>query len=712
MTTSNHVTQPYPYKAYLDEYNEITLLVDTHIQDVTDAPFFLIDLMTGEEIELIVKEVIELGQYIKYRLLICEFIKLLHAFDVVDGKGVKSPLRLGGITRTKWFDQRFYDATVKLGISYEKKQTQFRIWSPTAVAVSVVLYQDDHPHFYEMTRTTNGVWERLITQNLEGVRYRYDINHRHISKEVIDPYGIASTENGTHSVVVDLEKTVQIDPALRPELKQMTDAIIYEVSIRDFTIHSKIAKEKRGKYVGLLELDYLKELGVTHIQLLPIYDFEGVDELHPDAAYNWGYNPSQYNVPEGSYATDPTDPYKRINELKTLINALHQAGFRVIMDVVYNHVYNRQTFPFEAQVSTYFYRYDLHGRATNGSGCGNDIASERAMVRKFMLDSVKFWLTEYGMDGFRFDLMGLLDIKTMNEIRKLCDTIDPTIMLYGEGWELDTALETHQKATLANMQFLPRIAHFNDTFRDVIKGSTFNHLEKGLALGNLTFLDLGKALLAGSSGRQLGESFKFLHPAQTINYVECHDNHTFWDRANMSNAQESDETRRKRQLLATAMVIFAQGIPFLHAGQEFFRTKKGVENSYQDSDDINAMDWERAATYQKEIDLVKGYLKIRKAHAAFRFPSSLLVKKHVSLSDHQQSVMIYELNDVKKFGDYSHIKVLFNLKEEWMTYPTELADFHMIANEEQSGLNTLHAFINETELALPPLSTTILVKLK
>ena len=698
------------YQAYLDTYCDITLLVSEHVSEKVCEPFFLIDQTTGETFELHVKKAVKLAHDLKYHLGINGFISFFHSFQLIDSQQLETPLRIGAVTRTDWFDQRFYNPTVKLGMTYEKAQTTFKIWSPTALRVWVVL-GEENPHSYDMTCTLNGVWERTISKDLEQVPYRYLIVQSGGEREVTDPYGVASTVNGTHSVVVDLAKTRLTSPAPRPPLKQATDAVIYEVSIRDFTIHPTAPVEHHGKYLGLAQLNYLKELGVTHLQLLPIFDFEGVDELEPEAAYNWGYNPSQYNVPEGSYATDPTDPYSRINELKKLINALHEQGLGVIMDVVYNHVYDRKTFPFDGMVSTYFYRYGEHGIATNGSGCGNDLASERRMVRKFILDSVKFWLEEYGIDGFRFDLMGLLDIETMNEVRKICDAVHPEILLYGEGWNLPTALADEQKATLYNAHQLPRMAHFNDTFREVIKGPTFDYFKRGLTLGNMDLIETAQHVLAGSSGRTIGETFKFFDPVQSINYVECHDNHTFWDRAKLSNAQDSEAILQKRQLLATAMVIFAQGIPFLHGGQEFFRTKKGVENSYQKGDEINAINWDDVKRYKSEIELVKGYLQIRKSHAAFRFPSSYLVKKHLQLSDYDETVIEYALKNVKAYGPYDEIRLFFNLKEQSFSLSTSLKGFHVIANEKKSGCTPLKTFLNEkSELVLAPLSTTIMVK--
>ena len=698
------------YQAYLDANDMITLLVDEQANDSVSEPFFLIDRTTRELFELKVKEVARLAYDIKYRLMIFGFISFSHSYELVDSNQLTTPLLLGAITRTEWFDQRFYAPNVKLGATYEKAQTTFKVWSPIASQVTVVLYYEEKECRYKMKYTLSGVWEVTIAEDLEQVRYRYLITQSWREKEVIDPYGVASTANGTHSIIIDLAKTTQIRPELRPKLKQATDAIIYEVSIRDFTIHKTAPVHHRGKYLGLAELDYLKELGVTHIQLLPIFDFEGVDELNPEASYNWGYNPSQYNVPEGSYSTDPNDPYNRINELKTLINTLHEQGLGVIMDVVYNHVYDRLTFPFDGIVPTYFYRYGEHGVATNGSGCGNDIASERRMVRKFILDSIEFWVKEYGIDGFRFDLMGLLDIETVNEIRKLCDAVDPTILLYGEGWNLQTALADSQRATINNAHKLRGIGHFNDTFRDIIKGSTFDYYKKGLVLGNTDLIETAKHLLAGSSGRAVGEMFKFYDPIQSINYVECHDNHTFWDRAKISNEDEDDEVLRKRQLLATAMVIFAQGIPFLHGGQEFFRSKAGVENSYKDCDKINAIDWIEVKRFKSQIDLVKGYLQIRKSHGAFRFSTSSLVKKHLKILSYKSSIIEYSLKNVKLYGSYNEIKIFFNLKENFISFPSSLKGFELIADETRSGLKPLKS-ITDDELLLAPLSTFIVVKM-
>jgi len=554
---------------------------------------------------------------------------------------------------------------------------------------------------------------------LEGIRYKYEVMNNLTRREITDPYGKASTENGQYSVVVDFSKTIPIKTELVPPLLQPTDAIIYEVSVRDFTIHPSSLVKYPGKFLGMTELvyceagfprglAYLKELGVTHIQLLPIFDFEGVDELEPEKSYNWGYNPSQYNVPEGSYASDATNPYVRINELKTLVNSLHEHGFGVIMDVVFNHVFDRRTFPFDAMVPTYFYRYDYQGMPSNGSGCGNDLATERKMVRKFILDSMRFWLEEYGIDGFRFDLMGLIDVDTMNAARQMCDGINPNILLFGEGWDMNTALVRDQKAAKFNANKMPGIGHFNDTFRDTIKGHTFNHMDRGLALGSFSYANIGKQVLGGSSGLAFGETFKFYQPSQSINYVECHDNHTFWDRMKISNGDEGEIVCRKRQLLATAMVLFSQGIPFLHCGQEFFRTKGGEENSYKSPDAINAIDWEEVHTQKQGVDLIKGYIEIRKSHGAFRFSSSNLIKKHLRIFQYHNSVIEYSLKNVKNYGPYNEIRIFFNTQNQAYSLPIIEDGFYVIADAFCSGGKCIKAV--SRELFLAPLSTTIIVK--
>ena len=592
----------------------------------------------------------------------------------------------------------FYAPDAKFGFIYCHDFTTFRVWSPTADRITLILYREKNLYF-DMTRQQQGVWEVLIDGDLDEVPYRFEVTCENQRSVVTDPYGVASTVNGEYSVVVDLSKTTQINHDIRPKFQQATDAIVYEVSVRDFTIHETAPVKHKGKFLGLAELDYLKSLGVTHIQLLPIFDFEGIDELNPAASYNWGYNPAQYNVPEGSYATVAQDPYNRVNDLKILINSLHEQGLGVVMDVVFNHVASWEVFPFEALVPGYYFRKNKDGTLTNSSGCGNDVASNHLMARKFIIDSIKFWLDEYAIDGFRFDLMGLLDIETMNQVRQACNETGKEILLYGEGWNIPSLLPEEKRATLYNADMMPNISHFNDKFRDIIKGSTFNHHDRGLVLGNYGLIYEGMKCLAGRN---------FSNPYQSVNYVECHDNHTFWDRANISNPQDSDLVTRKRQLLATSMVIFAQGIPFIHGGQEFFRTKFGAENSYKDSDEINAINWKIAKKHQSYINLVRGYIKIRKAHGAFRFATSDLVEKHIEIKELFDKVIEYRLKDVRGFGPWSEIRVYFNLANEEIVINEDFTGFSVIADCAGSGI--FKRYKVPKELILPEISTKIIVK--
>ncbi len=708
------------FAAYMDEYHKITLIVPNSYYGGEVGPFVLQEQATNTITELRIEEKHFLGDNIKYVLSVLGFIEVGNVYDVIDCYQNRSRLSLGYLARTEEFDKRFYYKEEDLGCTFTPEKTTFKVWAPTATDVELSLRVKETCCLYKMKRQSRGVWAITIEQNLEGCPYRYLVTNNFTKKEAIDPYGVASTANGEFSVVVDLAKTVPMTHP-QPILKQATDAIIYEVSVCDFTIDPSANIKNKGKYLGVIEtgelpssslksgLGYLKDLGITHVQLLPIFDFEGVNEHQPKQMYNWGYNPAQYNVPEGSYSSNPDDPYARINELKTMIDTLHEHEFGVIMDVVYNHVYSRETHPFDALVPTYYYRYDYQGMPADATGCGNDLATERAMVRKYIVDSIRYWLTEYKIDGFRFDLMGILDVDTMNEVRRVCDEINPNIILYGEGWDMPTPLPQQQKAAKFNAKLMPHIGHFNDKFRDTIKGHTFNHKDRGFALGNFDYADKAKLLLSGSSGLNEGESYLFYHPTQSINYVECHDNHTLYDRMLLSNADEDESVRQKRQLLATAMVIFAQGIPFIHCGQEFFRTKQGVENSYNQPNEINAIKWDEVMKHEQAIQLVSGYIKIRKAHGALRFATSNLVKKHLRIFHHHHSVIEYNLRNVKAYGDYSEIRIYFNTQNQCFDIPVMAKGFYQIADEIKADLN-LDQVVG-TSLTLTPLSTTIIVKL-
>ena len=425
----------------------------------------------------------------------------------------------------------------------------------------------------------------------------------------------------------------------KPEFSgRAVDAVIYELHIRDYTIDPVIKNPLKGKFLGLLEncktpdghptgIQYLKELGVTHIQLQPIYDFGSVDELDPDRLYNWGYDPVQYNVPEGWYSTDPNDPYKRINELRQLIDEIHGAGMRVTMDVVYNHVYDSNTFSLGKLVPGYFFRYDERGIVTNVSGCGNDVASEKRMCRKFILDSIRYWVRNFNLDGFRFDLMGLLDVDTMNEALMIVKNADPNGIVYGEGWNMPANIPEETRANMNNYALMPNIGFFNDKFRDLLKGSQWNKTLGFASGGKTSYLDI-LYLVTGSCI----DNYLFDSPNQSINYVECHDNYTYRDFVTSVNPNMSEEVMKDYAKLALSMVLISQGVPFIHAGQEFFRTKQGVENSYKSPDSINTVYWSLADENWDMVEMVKDLISIRKEYNIFRQHRKSTIKSNIKIS--------------------------------------------------------------------------------
>ncbi|MGX1899803.1 type I pullulanase [Thermolongibacillus altinsuensis] len=699
------------FEAYLDEMDLITILLPKKAFQEEVSTFTLED----EEkniYHLTICAQNEFSQFIKYQCPVPFMIDIGKKHIVYEPGGKQTDLQIGAVMRTELFDQLYYYDGNDLGAIYRPECTIFKLWAPTATEVYVKII-DPHAKAetkHAMHRKEKGIWELSVQGDLERMYYTYLVCVNLVWREAVDPYAKAVSINGEYGVIVDLEKT-KINKPTMPLLTSPTDAIIYEMHIRDFTIHPESGVHKKGKYLGLTEegtigangtttgLAYLKQLGVTHVQLMPVQDFGGVDEQQPETAYNWGYNPIHYHVPEGSYATDPDDPYARIIELKKAIHTLQKQGIRVILDVVYNHVYIREMSSFEKIVPGYYFRYDAHGMPANGTGVGNDIASERKMVRKFIVDSIRFWLTEYGVDGFRFDLMGILDIETMNSIRRAVDAIDSSVLLFGEGWDLPTPLPHEQKATITNATFMPRIAHFNDRFRDSVKGNTFQPLDRGFALGGDQYNEIVKQVIIGSVYIDETRKGWFDEPIQTINYVECHDNHTFWDKMKIANADESEEIRKKRQKLATSIVLLAQGIPFLHSGQEFYRTKRGIENSYNAPDEINRIDWQRKSECEEDVCYIAGLIALRKKHGAFRFRTADEIRRHVNFFDDvPRSMIAYQLADIDAYGPWKQIVVIHHNKEEKRMFSLPDGQWSVVCDSQQSGVDERYSLSQFIEI--------------
>ena len=622
--------------------------------------------------------------------------------------------------RSNDFDNYFsYDG--ELGALYEKEGTLLRVWTPTAKSVEVWIYADDSfkgpSTKIEMVQKPKGIFEAYLPGDQHGTIYVYKIlflnNRESIS---VDPYARATTVNGMKSVIADLNRTNPDGWGERlPAFGLPEEAIIYELHIRDFSISETSGIVNKGKFLGLTEkntqnasgrktgLDYLIDLGITHIQILPMFDYATVDEANlTEPQYNWGYDPLNYNVPEGSYSTDPFDPFNRIFELKQMIRTLHDNGLRVIMDVVYNHVYDPKDQALERTVPGYFYRYNADGSLANGTGVGNDTASERHMMRKYIIDSVKYWAKEYHLDGFRFDLMGIHDSVTMNAIREALDKIDPSIIIIGEGWEMSTPLPEDLKASQRNAQAMPRIAHFNDSIRIALKGSDFgDEKDRGFISGKNYLEDL---LLRNIKGAMhLSSHSSYVDPEQVIQYVEAHDNLTLYDKLLRSNPDDSEEVRIKRHTLATSIVLLSQGVPFIHGGQEFLRTKAGVANSYQSPDEINQFEWERVTTFQESVAYVKGLIALRKSEYLFRLHTHEEIDTHFTMLSENFNIVAFSLtNSEKKYI------VIFNGNRSDVIFRIQKGKYAILVEDNQVFLESMPEAVLMEKILVKVHTTSVL----
>ncbi|MEH7414669.1 type I pullulanase [Neobacillus drentensis] len=701
--------------AYLDDMNIVTILLPHSYHHGLSSEFYM--AADAVKTPLVILEKTEIEDHVKY---ICQFdgeYLFEKSYWVFDAHGGKTDLQIGAVIRTEAFDEKFYYKGNDLGVTFLDVQIWFKLWAPTATGVKLKLRStaNGYSEIIKMRRDDFGVWSVCMNRDLEFYQYSFLVLVNQEWREAVDPYVKAVTANGEQGVIVNLEKTAR--PRLSiPPLENPVEAIIYETHIRDFTIDDNSGVKNKGLYLGAGELDtksmddevtglsYVKELGITHIEFLPFNDFAGVDELNPAEQYNWGYNPLHFNTPEGSYSTDPFNPYSRIIELKKLIDQIHSIGLGVIMDVVFNHVYIREQSSFEKIVPGYYFRHNEIGLPSNGTGVGNDVASERKMVRKFILDSVRYWLEEYHIDGFRFDLMGILDVTTMNEVRKTCDRLSKGTLIIGEGWNLNTPLPVGQKATIANQAKIPGIGQFNDKFRDTIKGSTFNLFDKGFALGNEHLVDAAMEVITGSIGFTKKSTRIFNNPSQSVNYVECHDNHTLWDKLQGCFSDADPSERQRYHRLATGMVILSQGIPFLHSGQEFFRTKQGDGNSYRSPDNINKLDWERKSKNKENVEYIKGLIKIRQKFSCFRMRTSEEIRTHIQALSFPAPIVgcLYQLPQEELIFVINPTS-----KAQMITLPE--GNWGILANHKNAGIS-LKDDIKSQEYFVEPISLNVLLK--
>ena len=586
-------------------------------------------------------------------------------------------------------DYPVYEGT-DLGFNYTPEITTFKMWSPAAQEVTLNLYQEGNGDnligTFKMKRGNSGEWTYQMSGDQKNRYYTYQIRQNgELLQEKPDLYSVAVGVNGLRSMIVDLDET---DPEnwnsdQRPELKEYTDIIIYEMHIRDMSIHESSGATHKGKYLALTEtgtkspgglntgIDHIKELGVTHVHLLPTFDHRSIDETKLDEPqYNWGYDPLNYNVPEGSFSTDPYDGRTRIKEFKQMVKAFHDNGIRVILDVVYNHTGQTDDSNFNQLVPNYFYRQNPDGSFSDASACGNETASERHMMRKYIIESVTHWVNEYHLDGFRFDLMGIHDMETMNQVSAAVRKIDPSIFVYGEGWTAGASpLPSEQQALKANTLKMEKVAAFSDDLRDGLKGSVFEHEQRGfVSQGTGAKESVKFGIVASTQHPQLDyEAVNYsdapwaAEPSQTISYVSCHDNHTLFDRLKISNHEASEAELIKMHKLAQTIVLTSQGVAFIHAGMELLRTKNGVENSYQSPDEINQIDWTRKERYKDVFDYYKGIIALRKNHPAFRMTRTEMIRENLEFLDIPgENFIAYQIKNNANGDRWKNILVLLN----------------------------------------------------
>ena len=584
------------------------------------------------------------------------------------------PLDVSEATSFPDFEQKYRYMGNDLGATYQEEYTDWAVWAPLASSVVLKVRREDNLtgrwHFREMERSENGVWRLRLKGNYSLARYLYVVTNSEVTAEAIDPYAKASGPNGEYSVVLDVNRCEKIDVTLKASdaFKESTKAIVYETSLRDLTVNKDSDIFHKAQYLGMCEegrkskggnpagLDYLASLGISHVQILPFYDFSTIDERHPLASYNWGYDPKQYFVPEGSFCSDVENPLSRINECRKMIAALHQKGMRVVMDVVYNHVYEYQRSSFEKIVPNYYFRRKRDGRMANTSYCGDDVASERVMVRKLIVDSCKHWIDFYGVNGFRFDLMGILDVDTLKAIERYAKSKDPSFLLYGEGWNMGGEVSV-PLSHMGNASLLPGYGFFNDYFRETVK--------KFLAC-DMSIKDALKFVYMGSCHPYSYIGPKFLSASQSVNYIECHDNKTFFDWLSDARGDLSSEEKFDLAKLGVAFVLLSYGMPFLHMGQELGLTKFGRGNTYNSPDVYNQMPYRILDERKSMYDYCRSLIAFRKSIPAFAEENPNQIGPKVEFEDIGAALHVHLSGD--GLGKWEELDFFFNPARESLSY--------------------------------------------
>ena len=624
-------------------------------------------------------------------------------------------------------------------MEYSPSETKFALWSPMAEEVKVLLYESGHEgsayQTLPMTKREDGTWTAAVQEDLNGKFYTFNVKVD--GKWLGDTPGIMAKAvgvNGRRAAILDLDTT---DPEgwsedVRPALDNFADVVIYEMHHRDFSIDALSGISNKGKFLAMTEegtksaegektgIDHLKELGVNHVHILPSYDYASVDESRlNEAQYNWGYDPVNYNVPDGSYSTDPYNPAIRIKEFKQMVQALHKAGIRVVLDVVYNHTFDIANSNFELTVPGYFYRFNAEGKYADASGCGNETASDRAMMRKYMIESVLHWVKEYHIDGFRFDLMGIHDIKTMNLIRAELNKIDPSIFIYGEGWAAGAPqMPQEELAMKANAYKMPGIAVFCDEMRDGLRGPFSDDHDGAFLIGEPGHeMSIMYGLVGCIEHPQIvNDSVNYsqkpwaAQPTQMISYVSCHDDMCLADRLKSTLPGSTDAERIALHKLAETFVFTSQGVPFIFAGDEVMRDKKGVHNSYNSPDSINTIEWKNKAAYKEVFNYMKDLIALRKAHPAFRMGDADLVRKHMEFLPVDGSNLIaFVLKEHANGDEWKDIVVAFNSRKEPAKVNVPKGAYTIVCKDGKINAKGMGK-VNGAEVTIPAQSALIMYK--
>lgn len=730
--------------AWLDDYNVITIKLPVEItfNDKTKAHFEVIDSDNKNYniSSVTASSDINAGRSDLARITLSSPLSdLTGIYFVVFGKKDKYMVTVRNVLNAQDFVYKGND----LGFLYKNVGTEFRIWAPLALGVNVKIYDyynnenDKFSRKQPMFKIENGVWKAYCDGDLKGKYYLYEITQRYDGKLktvlVLDPYSRGAAVNSSKSLIFDMDEINKNLPGWSLDryvaLKNNVDAVINEIHIRDYTISttSGVDAPKMGKYVGLTEyntqtpdklatgLDNLLELGVTHVQILPNYDYGIGDEAEMNKSYtwyNWGYDPVLYNSPEGSYATDPNG-VSRIVEYKAMIQTLHSNNIGVIFDAVYNHTFRtgflNKFSIFDKIVPYYFYRLNDDGKYYNGSGCKNDVATERPMVRKFILDSVLYWVKEYHVDGFRFDLMGIMDKGTICDVHNMVKSINPNAIIYGEGWNIPTGLPESERMTQANVQNTG-VGAFNDGIRNCLVGNTLENKSLGYVQGVDTpiLIDKLKKQIEGAvTGGNDDDQIPVASPNESINYASCHDNLCLWDKIKASLPKDPDEKTIKRDMLAFGIVMTSQGVPFFAEGDEFGRTKQGNDNSYKCNEPfVNPIDWSFKTKNKTMFEFYKGMIALRKAHSAFRMTNPAMIQSNLRFftTDKTNSVIAYALTDNANGDKWKTIIVAFNNGDTEYVLSV-VGKWYVVVNADKAGTDQINIYMND--IRIPPLGMVV-----